>query len=552
MRRSVSAPGIAAHVPVKPQALGPQAVRHLLQGTLFVGGEPSEGGVQWHPFHFTHHQSGQLALQPLGDEIGAVKKEFFLNANWKQPFVAAPCRPILAPAPSWGKPEVAERQLYPFTLSYAPVQDPSDKHANAPARRTLLLAATEAKTRARWLETFSQKAHAPELRHAGVAPTRRGLPRSLSNLLATDSGLEKALLPHQQLVTLGQEHCGLPALASEDGGASSSGGWRREAAASAANLRLSAGRAELWEGRSRYSIVRDLYDGYAADPLGTEPTGRPRSMGAVAGDSDDEPRLRKRSAGKPKQSIFRRYVERQAEIELLLKKKWTEAHVPQQAHASMQQASSQALAPAEAHSSRGAAAAAHETPKQVVEPVPALFELAARTPNVILEGDILRTEKWSGGCMFRPPDERHFRLCLEPLDPLERNPIFFGIAPPNADLASVNFFDAGTGIFLCVGGHASGDLISALGAPGGPAFYSFGVRSWAELPPTLPSGQSLVVHYWEDEDSGTGQVRFVFSDEDGDGSRFAEPQLPQSIPPGWLPCILLCVPGMRIRVRHLY
>mmetsp|Transcript_18406 Transcript_18406/g.51149 ORF Transcript_18406/g.51149 Transcript_18406/m.51149 type:complete len:446 (+) Transcript_18406:87-1424(+) len=64
--------------------------------------------------------------------------------------------------------------------------------------------------------------------------------------------------------------------------------------------RLKHGPAGPWSSNAKLSIVRDLLDGYAADPLGGGPAGRSRPASSSAAD------------------FLERYVERQAEIERLL------------------------------------------------------------------------------------------------------------------------------------------------------------------------------------------------------------------------------------------
>lgn len=141
-----------------------------------------------------------------------------------------------------------------------------------------------------------------------------------------------------------------------------------------------------------------------------------------------------------------------------------------------------------------------------------------------------------------------------PLSPLDSHPIFIGIAPFDADLGLVNFFDNG-GVFLCMGGSGSESLIAALGAPGGPSFHAFGERSLCELP-RLPEGGTLAVHYYEDQSDGgekEGQIRFVVGDEFGRGINFERPMLRKRIKPGkWRPCMLLCVPGTKVRVQQMF
>mmetsp|Transcript_31880 Transcript_31880/g.80820 ORF Transcript_31880/g.80820 Transcript_31880/m.80820 type:complete len:425 (+) Transcript_31880:92-1366(+) len=67
-----------------------------------------------------------------------------------------------------------------------------------------------------------------------------------------------------------------------------------------AKPRLKHGPAGPWSSNAKLSIVRDLLDGYAADPLGGGPAGRSRPASSSAAD------------------FLERYVERQAEIERLL------------------------------------------------------------------------------------------------------------------------------------------------------------------------------------------------------------------------------------------
>ena len=177
MNRSASDPGLAAapRQPPEPQGL---SWRNHMQSVLFVAEDSGDGGLaRWWPFRFAHQQSGVLAFEPLGG--GA---EFFVNADWRQPFVAGPCRPVPVPADLAGllpQNRKAGAQLYPFTLSYAPVPDPSQRHQDVPPRRSILLAAADSKLRAAWLANFSHKASAPELRHA-QPPAKRVVTHSSS------------------------------------------------------------------------------------------------------------------------------------------------------------------------------------------------------------------------------------------------------------------------------------------------------------------------------------------------------------------------------------
>jgi len=163
--------------------------------------------------------------------------------------------------------------------------------------------------------------------------------------------------------------------------------------------------------------------------------------------------------------------------------------------------------------------------------------------------NILSNTQWSGGAIFSPPDNRSFRLTICPLDSVEERPIFIGLAPPDADLTQVSFFSSGGGVFLCIGGRAADDLISALGAPGGPAFFCFGQRHFAALPTPKP-GQTISMHYTEDHDGG--QARFFISTAEGQEVKSDYPPLSTGLPRGsWRPCVLLCMPDTRVHVLRL-
>jgi len=180
---------------------------------------------------------------------------------------------------------------------------------------------------------------------------------------------------------------------------------------------------------------------------------------------------------------------------------------------------------------------------------PPRAQLADKTVNVTLENNILFNTEWSGGAIFSPPDARSFRLTICPLDPLEDHPIFIGIAPPDADLNMVSFYSSGGGVLLCAGGHPSDDLISALGAPGGPAFFCFGQRNYSLLPTPKP-GQSISVHYMEGENGG--ELRFFISTAEGEEVMSDRPPVPQGIPlASWRPCVLLCMPETRVHIVRL-
>lgn len=179
--------------------------------------------------------------------------------------------------------------------------------------------------------------------------------------------------------------------------------------------------------------------------------------------------------------------------------------------------------------------------------------LALKTPNVRLDGETLTNAEWSGGAAFAPRDELSFCLTISPMDELETNPIFLGIAPADADLSMVNFFDAGGGIFLRMGGSENYTLLAACGAPGGPCFHALGARSVSVLPVLTP-GYTLSVAFearacGSGARPGEGRVHFVVGDRRGEAIFYDSPKLPRTIPArGWRPCLLLSRPGTRVRV----
>mmetsp|Transcript_10976 Transcript_10976/g.23069 ORF Transcript_10976/g.23069 Transcript_10976/m.23069 type:complete len:565 (-) Transcript_10976:58-1752(-) len=519
--------------------------RVILEGPLLVARSPPASGVEaeWEPFHFTHHHDGSVSFQALREEDGVEgtswstsaasggrvvgtnrHAEFFLDADWRQPFLAAPWKPL---PNGWSPRQAADQshdqggqELFPFTLSYAPLRGrPGRLEAQAIAaeRRTIVLAAADAKTRQQWLSTFSQKAQAYELRPknamgpVGPKPPQPGAGRGLPG-------------KRRCFGVLGDIHGGLPMLPSTG----------------ASKVRLPGGRTRIWETTSSLSIVRDLYDGYAADPLGSKPplakvpSGLlPPTSGAVWSDK--------------RAKFLEKYVEKQAEIEQLLEQRLITKEEERTAQPAPAMPQAITTLPDLMEST------IDEVVEESVVAKPA-YALAARTPNAFLEGDMLRVANWSGGVLFAPPDEHAFSLTVRPLDPFETCPIFLGIAPADSDLTMVNFFTASGGIFLGVGGCASESLIAALGAPGGPCFHIYGQRSQAELP-VVPAGATLTVHYAEEEDAkgrAHGVVSFIVGDESGHGLYYARPKLPRRLPAGgWVPCVLLCVPETRMHILRL-
>eukprot|EP00927_Polykrikos_kofoidii_P078014 TRINITY_DN74894_c0_g1_i1.p1 TRINITY_DN74894_c0_g1~~TRINITY_DN74894_c0_g1_i1.p1 ORF type:complete len:639 (+),score=99.08 TRINITY_DN74894_c0_g1_i1:26-1918(+) len=552
------------------------------------GGNTSAGASEdWQPFRFTHHNSGAITLHalvkgkskggsggkrclfdraaPTGGSAPTGAKEgveYLLDADWQKPFVACPWRPLpygdtpsnqtslsglsgeaaevvaAAVAKARGSPigatsgskstsellpsgrqkpsTATERdtggQLYPFTLSYAPLPAvPGEPEPTAPLRRTVVLAARDVAARDKWLATLAQKAHCPDLRRNSVSMP--SLPGAAALAAATQRG---------RLAALGERHSGLTAHAS----AANDAKPRRK--------RLPAGHQGLWEGCSRFHVVRELYDGYASDPLGEVERGGKRSSSS--------------SKAASMKKILEHYVERQATIESMLGERTGTGRLDLQPTDSVVSPTSTVAPTTETETTVEIV-----TPKvsKKVEP----FQAIALTPNVKFDGRVLANDDWSGGALLRPPNCRSFRLTIRPEEAMDMNPVFIGIAPADADLSMVNFFDVGGGIFLCMGGIASEALIAALGAPGGPFFHCFGERTVAELP-VGGRGACLSVQYTEETPPGgsspEGQVIFLLHDVTGDGIFYARPRITRRLTPGrWRPCVLLSMPNTHVHIESL-
>lgn len=511
--------------------------KHLLEGRLYVSGSTDSGGLAaWEPFHFTHHKDGSVSFRPLkgicnscnvngnltygdlsGVQLAGSGAEYFLDADWRQPFVAAPWKPLARPA-GFNLKDSLTGELFPFTVSYAPARpQPGDTDSVITRRRTLVLAAHSARVRSKWLATLARKAHAPELR---------------SNAFASRPATSAA--SRRRIAALGQEHCGLPSAVGFGGGRSSS------------LPRLPAGPAGLWDSHSSLRIVRDLYDGYAADPLAQDSPGKH----SFAEDSDSSSASQPAKASKHHR-VLKKYIERQAEIESLLDKKLTNDGTTDESPTELEltRPASPIISVRERMIGGEETANNQEEAATELSPLLGRLQVAAKTTNVTFEGGILSNESWSGAAIFSPPDERSFRLTISPLDDLEERPLFLGLAPPDANLSMVNFFSSGGGIFLCIGGRASDELISALGAPSGPSLFCFGERHIASLPKP-ESGQNISVHYTE---SGRGgDVRFLVSSREGAEIASYKPRLRHGLPLGpWRPCVLMCMPSTRVWIVRL-
>jgi hypothetical protein len=332
-------------------------------------------------------------------------------------------------------------------------------------------------------------------------------------------------------------------------------GSRPAPASEGGRQRLSAGHGNLWAAYTGFAVVQELYDGYAADPLAASEKPRPRASVASGGDGGGL------DAGPD--DFLGRYLDRQAEIEGLLKqrpaRRFSRSDDLPASLATSPSPQLQKVSPGGSHW-RGDAnvidrllPAAPAADAGALDGVPTRpLRLERKTPNVRLDGEVLTNDEWSGGAMFVPPDDRNFRFTVAPMDELDTCPVFVGIAPADADLSIVNFFDVDCGVFLCMGGAATQALSASCGAPGGPCFHTFGKRSVSVLP-VLSPGYTLSVAFEaavpEPGGEPEGRVYFVVGDMHGEGIFYDKPKLPRSISArGWRPCLLMCTSESRLRV----
>eukprot|EP00933_Yihiella_yeosuensis_P019545 TRINITY_DN15819_c1_g1_i1.p1 TRINITY_DN15819_c1_g1~~TRINITY_DN15819_c1_g1_i1.p1 ORF type:complete len:610 (+),score=109.99 TRINITY_DN15819_c1_g1_i1:74-1903(+) len=525
---------------------------HLAEGILFVAkGAIARGSINaaaWEPFHFTHHKDGSLSFKavhspqdPSSDTNAAPRtleqpQELYLDADWEQPFLVAPWKPLQSQG----------QQLYPFSLSYALRQDSQNRQQmgllppeatmeSSFHRKSLVLASTDKKSRDSWLLSFARKSQQPALRRSNSVLASRGSEASGG---WRSAGLSAAA-ECRRFSALGETHNGLSLNRSTP-----------------ALPKLGPARPDLWEGSSSLFIVKELYDGYAADPLtasvpfaygktkaskGSLPM--PGFLTEISTGADKTKKQQKQNA------FFSSYLEKQAKIETLLEQKRSE---PVSA-TSTPVPSADEVQIAEAEVALQDDADAEEEVDRLSKP----FEVIVRTPNTLVEGDVLTNVEWSGGVLFDPPNVKSFHLSICQTEPLTTNPIFIGIAPLDVDLTQVNLFDCQkeAGVFLCVGGQASATLMGALGAPAGPVVYAFGERRVQEKFPALTTGATIELDYqqvWHKNGDVEGCVAFTVSDEEGVLHR-TKPKLCQKIDPfvDWRPCLLMCVPESHVRVNFL-
>jgi len=318
------------------------------------------------------------------------------------------------------------------------------------------------------------------------------------------------------------------------------------------------GHSAIWESQTPLCCVRDLYDSYAANPLGTFQDTLPlKECGRKGGNLLE--RLDATQLAPKHTSFLERYLDRQADIEKLLQKRkreplqagkvpalsrspstWSRPEEPSLTSLSLSMQST----PQGGHQSSKEGGGKDEDTLHLSVP------LCSRTQNTELSADrVLTVKDWSGGVVFSPPDPSSFRLTIKILDDVSTKPLFIGIVPEDADLATVNYFNGNGGVLLSLGGTRLEDELTDIGAPGGPSFHIFGRRTLAVLPTPLPGG-TLAVHYWEEESPASGErqgrMRLIVN------RTFADPLRKTRLPRGrWRPCVLLCVPGTRVQVEQL-
>jgi len=574
--RFLSSPDLRSLPQQEPTSPGspPNAGRRhcVVEGILLVAREGRGAGYsRWEPFHASHDIDGRLSFRSAsGDGV-----EFTLDVNWQQPFLVAPHSSL--------PPEVAgDRHMWPFSLTYTPrmpssISREQKQHqghyqgSQAPLhlRRTVLMAVPSKGMRSKWLESFSQKAASYHFRQPSSTSPGSG-PAACDGGSLSPKSWEAA---GRRVALLGEP---LRSLPNENEASLMSSPSRLRQVDRLKQPQLPNGRAHIWQDSTPLSSLRDLYDHYAADPVGF-------ALGA-------EHRLLSLTASAParvygKRGLFlEKYVERQAEIERLLEKERFADVTPEPASPASASSSGQPGNP-EGHRSCIAVAGAaladvvaaaavvvvaegadeaagvggeNELPDaRSVEPC-GRFRMEACTPNAVLsEVDEFTVRDWSGGALFAAPCSHRFEFTLRLLMPPSRHPVFVGIAPADINLAASNLFNGDrSGIFLCVGGLRAEDNITPLGAMGGNCVtYAFGDKAVSRIPRLL-TGDTLILRMSADQDASTGawlnsKVRFVARS----GSNIEAPERCSAVfdvpPADWRPCVLLCVPGTRVLVDSI-
>jgi len=280
----------------------------VVEGILLVAREGRGAGYsRWEPFHASHDIDGRLSFRSAsGDGV-----EFTLDVNWQQPFLVAPHSSL--------PPEVAgDRHMWPFSLTYTPLTPSSlsreqKQHrghyqgSQAPLhlRRTVLMAVPSKGMRSKWLESFSQKASTYHFRQPCSTSPGSGLVACEGGSLSPKSWEAAG----RRVVLLGEP---LRSLPSENDALLMSSPSRLRQVDRLKQPQLPNGRAHIWQDSTPLSSLRDLYDHYAADPVGFTLGAEHRFLSLTASAP---------AHGFGKRGLFlEKYVERQAEIERLLEK----------------------------------------------------------------------------------------------------------------------------------------------------------------------------------------------------------------------------------------
>mmetsp|Transcript_63514 Transcript_63514/g.151448 ORF Transcript_63514/g.151448 Transcript_63514/m.151448 type:complete len:587 (+) Transcript_63514:143-1903(+) len=507
-------------------------------------------GRTWLPFAVTHHRDGSVLLRPCASvaevrgapSASSQAAELTLGADWRRPFVAASQRMVECSAqiskksapPGEGTAEAEEEGkvrsvLYPFSLNYTVAGGPSTvgtMEVEAKRRRTLLMAAATEKERNKWLMSFKQKSHMPELREGAALPT----PLDRRRFAALGEGLTRSHASVLGLTITADK------LRTSTAGSGSQG--RQTASRSSGRQpRLDtaerSGHPGLWNTQTHLRCVRDLYDGYSSDPVG-------KCSAIVLRSPDGEVRPQT-TEGQSNSLALRSYVRRQVQIEQLLHEQiatlFNKSTVKKKPKQEDPTAGIDSSLVAEA------------------SPCPALvassgssIHLADMTPNIVIEDDILSCVDSRGGAVFLPKTEGSFRISLCPLDPFGSHPIYLCLV----DAAEVgiftrpewDFLSSSHGIFLCP---------------------DTGTTATAVLE-TLAGGEDrcIVVEYTcstpgpqecSGGDGRKGRLRFYVQGPDGaevpiEGYR--GPRLDRTVEARqWRPCLVLCTAGTRMRVADL-
>lgn len=575
--RSASTPALQ-HVPPSSMKHAAQDAACKLQSILLVAPSASlSGSLAWEPFYFKHQLDGTVSFGKVVGGGGAdteavyVESESVLDADWQQPFVAAPWKPFTLRGghkAQLGMQEFQGRWLYPFTLSYTPQKASREQslgNALVQHRCILTLAAADQRTREKWLASLSQQARSPALRTSATSTDGCEIvldPSTLQSMLEVDklgkAGQRRRLLP----VSLGNEHCGL--LGPVTLPAPRGSGCGRDAQGRA-RPKLTTGCGKVWEAHTPLKVVRDLYDCYAADPINGIPG--PRDASSASG-----------AWSQKREHFLERYMERQTEIEGMLHKCMWSDHGGLSA-APVPEAASRTLpvgAPRDDPSERRAVAAVDSDKvchgsagvvdeyRQEGRASPRL-RVGTRTPNAeLLSNGDLTVRDWSGGVVLEPPANKSFRLTVRIVDSLDKHPVFLGVAPADVDLTSANCFRGPrSGIFLSLGGVASQDFMCALQTSGAPALYECGAKRMPDMP-SLQVGSRLSMDYWEEDSAVLAEVgrsgrespigRVCFTLWGADNTKLCQLR-PQACLRehrlGFRPCVLLCTPDSRISIEEL-